>query len=359
MLLAGDPVGAEAALRRALAFRPEPACRARTYGVRYVDYLPYYYLGLALEQQGRLDEAREAFTESARHGVASACPASPLVALDLAERLARLGGRATSPDPASDRLPGLESLVADARAAGAEFLAPDELASGLLALERARGGDALASGEAEAALTAALFRARAEQPLVALLRREALEEMETARLLGAGLSEGVLAGSGAAQALAEAESLLDAPPSAATALAARRAAARARQALETAVGAADTAQHERVVRARAQAELLVALATDAALVLPADAATSVAGQGARADLAEARRLATGSDLATLQRAAALAERARGALAELARRRAPNPPGSSRAVLELLWSDAFGLPPVRVPSAGTGEEGARP
>jgi len=54
---------------RLLPDMPEPVRRKRTYGMNYVEYLPYYHLGRALVCLRRYDDAVVAFETSERHGV--------------------------------------------------------------------------------------------------------------------------------------------------------------------------------------------------------------------------------------------------------------------------------------------------
>jgi tetratricopeptide (TPR) repeat protein len=56
-------------LREALAGKDNPALKAKTYGLRFIEYLPYYYLGLSYYRLGRYKEARTAFNQSLNHDV--------------------------------------------------------------------------------------------------------------------------------------------------------------------------------------------------------------------------------------------------------------------------------------------------
>ena len=162
-LVEGRPAEAESAFRGALAARPEPGCRLRTYGVRVRDYAPWYYLGVALEEQGRRDEALAAQERSLEAGLLARCPGLSAQAADQVDRLARLG-RGGSAEP---RAP-LERLREQALAAGAEELAPRLVA-------RARGLESSCAPpcpEASAAWLEALSRARIAAPLHRLLLAE-------------------------------------------------------------------------------------------------------------------------------------------------------------------------------------------
>jgi hypothetical protein len=68
---AGDGAAAVAELEQALAARPDPALRQRTYGLRYVDYLPHLYLAIALHMEGNTERARQELAAAERAGVAA------------------------------------------------------------------------------------------------------------------------------------------------------------------------------------------------------------------------------------------------------------------------------------------------
>ncbi len=55
-------------LKQCLVLKPQEEVRARTYGVHYVDYLPYLYLGIASAETGKKDVAREYLDLSERQG---------------------------------------------------------------------------------------------------------------------------------------------------------------------------------------------------------------------------------------------------------------------------------------------------
>jgi tetratricopeptide (TPR) repeat protein len=55
-------------LTEAIRLKPAPALRERTYGVQFVDYLPYYYLGLCHLRLERYDEAINMFNISQDRG---------------------------------------------------------------------------------------------------------------------------------------------------------------------------------------------------------------------------------------------------------------------------------------------------
>lgn len=55
-------------LQEALKEESEPRLKAKTYGLRFIDYLPYYYLGVAYFGLGNYNEAQAAFEQSQAHG---------------------------------------------------------------------------------------------------------------------------------------------------------------------------------------------------------------------------------------------------------------------------------------------------
>jgi tetratricopeptide (TPR) repeat protein len=68
---AGDGAAATTELEQALAARPEPALRMRTYGLRYVDYLPHLYLAIALHMNGETERAQQELAAADAAGVAA------------------------------------------------------------------------------------------------------------------------------------------------------------------------------------------------------------------------------------------------------------------------------------------------
>jgi len=64
----------EAALREfqaAVAQRSEPGLKVRTYGLRYIDYLPHLYLAVTAHMAGEIELAREQLGRAERAGVAA------------------------------------------------------------------------------------------------------------------------------------------------------------------------------------------------------------------------------------------------------------------------------------------------
>lgn len=57
-----------ATINQALKEKNTPQSDAKTYGVNFVDYYPYYYLGLAYYKLGRYTEAQSAFEKSLAYG---------------------------------------------------------------------------------------------------------------------------------------------------------------------------------------------------------------------------------------------------------------------------------------------------
>lgn len=56
-------------LRKALEMQPEDGARVRIYGMKYRDYLPHFYLGLAFYKQGKCGQALEAWDKSQDIGI--------------------------------------------------------------------------------------------------------------------------------------------------------------------------------------------------------------------------------------------------------------------------------------------------
>lgn len=67
----GNGPRAAAELAEALRRRPEPGLRIRTYGLRYVDYLPHLYMAMAAHLQGDAERARRELDLCERAGVAA------------------------------------------------------------------------------------------------------------------------------------------------------------------------------------------------------------------------------------------------------------------------------------------------
>ena len=355
LIEAGEWRAAEAALRAALEDRPDSGCHLRTYGIKYRDYIPLYYLGVAQAEQGKLADAAASFERAAQEGVVERCAGTQRQALDLRERLARAATPAAVPAAPSASLADIEGLRAEVALEGATELAPDLLAKADAALGRARSGDRAALDEARAALGAARSRVRTDGPLVALLRREAEEAVERARLF-----EQRIAGEGVGSRsfdegrvlLREAEALLARGRSAELSLATESHAERAARLFEQSDHARTLAAREKRARMEADVRLTLALAQAAR-----DAAPDMAHEGrervnrASAWMQRAQGLLGGSerDLAV---ALDLARRARAELSEMATRRvpaAPSPDGDRRRVVHLAWSAGMTAPEARLPA----------
>jgi tetratricopeptide (TPR) repeat protein len=56
-------------LQDALSEKPEPALKAKTTGMRFINYIPYYKLGLVYYQQGKCSEALAALNKSLEYGL--------------------------------------------------------------------------------------------------------------------------------------------------------------------------------------------------------------------------------------------------------------------------------------------------
>ena len=70
----GNHAVAEHTLRDLIQRLVVPRENARTYGVWRTDYTPYYYLGVALEKQGKSEEAMKAFEIGMKFGVVQRDP---------------------------------------------------------------------------------------------------------------------------------------------------------------------------------------------------------------------------------------------------------------------------------------------
>jgi hypothetical protein len=68
----GDWTTVERRMREAIAEEPQESRRIRVYGMRFVPYLPHYYLGLARFEQGNCRGALEAWRTSESQGVVQA-----------------------------------------------------------------------------------------------------------------------------------------------------------------------------------------------------------------------------------------------------------------------------------------------
>ncbi len=66
----GRPAEAVRLLEEAVALRPEPGLRLHTYGMRYVDYLPYLHLAVAAQMLGDRAAGQEYLATSEHYGVA-------------------------------------------------------------------------------------------------------------------------------------------------------------------------------------------------------------------------------------------------------------------------------------------------
>jgi hypothetical protein len=70
----GDWVASEKLMREALGKEPEDAQAVRIYGTRYENYLPHYYLGLALYKQGKCAAALQEWETCLRIGAVQRKP---------------------------------------------------------------------------------------------------------------------------------------------------------------------------------------------------------------------------------------------------------------------------------------------
>ena len=178
---AGDWARVESSMRVAIGGRPEEN-RRLPLQLHFKPYLPHFYLGLALAEQGACEEALEAFVESDRQGVVQTLPDEHAV---LQTRRQACEARLAADSEARRREVEAGDLVARARAAveGAGRLVPDAEAEPDLAQAWERGEPSLAARLEEARS----HLQRAERALAEAGRREG-------GLAAAGdLAQGVLA----------------------------------------------------------------------------------------------------------------------------------------------------------------------
>lgn len=171
---------AEELMRAAIAGRAEEAERlVRHFHLR--PYLPHFYLGLALAEQGACAAALDAFAESERQGIVAALAAELAV---LRARSAACREVLAAEAEAAERRAAVAELVARAESAAASIA---ELASDpALAPTWERGERSLASRLAEARLTIGRARERltageAGLEAAADLARGALGQLEAIR----------------------------------------------------------------------------------------------------------------------------------------------------------------------------------
>jgi hypothetical protein len=147
---------AEGLMHTAIAGRAEEADRLiRHFHLK--PYLPHFYLGLALAEQGRCDEALASFAESARQGVVTGFGDEIAI---LRAREASCRERVAAEAAARERRQGVADLVAKAEASAASIA---ELASDpALAPSWDRGEPSLAARLEEARETIARARERLE-----------------------------------------------------------------------------------------------------------------------------------------------------------------------------------------------------
>lgn len=97
----GHGLQATAELEEALRQRPEPGLKIRTYGLRYIDYLPHLYMAMAAHLQGSTERAKRELELCDRAGVAEQSQVGrPLLR---AYRLLLRGGE--SPAPTAQQVP--------------------------------------------------------------------------------------------------------------------------------------------------------------------------------------------------------------------------------------------------------------
>jgi hypothetical protein len=350
-LLAGEFAEAEASLLGALRQREEPGCRLRLYGVKYRDYLPWYYLGVVRQSQGKNAEAREALVRSAAEGVALTCATSKTQAHDLSRRLAALRAEAAGLEPElALGAPGSDMDVyrEEALAAGAMHWRSEAL----LALDDRRRtlaeGDEKAEHRLQWDYLALASRVRTEAPILALLERDAREAISRTRLVAARVAnQNSAALEDARRRLEAASSGVDQAKGAAAWLQLETEAEAAREVFEEARRQGDAEARERRWRRRAELELQLSLARNAALEVQPELHGSSDWREAQAELEQAAKALRGDGGSALTTAVTRAARARGLLVGLARLEVPRRDllrVDRREVLGLAWSEAAGAMP---------------
>ena len=101
----GRPGEAQQLLEEAIALRPDPGLRLHTYGMRYVDYLPYLHLAVAAQMMGDWTSGQEYLATSDRYGVAARSTAGREL-LEAYRVLLRQPERPREMPPAEDRSAG-------------------------------------------------------------------------------------------------------------------------------------------------------------------------------------------------------------------------------------------------------------
>jgi len=163
---AGEWARVESSMRAAIAGRPEED-RRLPLQLHFKPYLPHFYLGLALAEQGACEDALEAFAESERQGVVQTLPDENAV---LQTRRQACEARLATDTEARRREAEAGDLVARARAAveGAGRLMPDAEAEPDLSQAWESGEPSLAARLEEARS----HLLRAERALAEAGRRE-------------------------------------------------------------------------------------------------------------------------------------------------------------------------------------------
>jgi hypothetical protein len=161
----------EQLMRSAIRQKPKEGESVRVYGVRYETYLPQYYLGVALLNQGDCKGATAAWAESERQGAIQKTPWFAMLRQDVEgcqSRLARATmtpppvmtpapdpthavARQPSPTPAADR--SAETLPRPADAGSAKEAAPESSRSTLAPVAQVKPSGMPASAPSPSAKT--------------------------------------------------------------------------------------------------------------------------------------------------------------------------------------------------------------
>lgn len=167
---AGDWAGAEAKLREAA--RLDPAEDKRTF---VKDYLPHYWLGVALQEQGDCRGAMVSFEESSRQGVATESNDSG----DLGTRMARCRGVLSQLDQALEEARRAVQTARDADGDLARMSGAPELRAHWAPYENRRQAALAKLAEAEQTMT----RGHSEQNLVPIREGADSASQVTSQLL--------------------------------------------------------------------------------------------------------------------------------------------------------------------------------
>ena len=96
---AGDFGSCENHIKQALAEKPASELNARTYGMEFKSYTPYYYLGLVATQRGDTAKAAQYFEKEANFGVIYKTPNNASFVM-MRKQLSNMAAAVPAEDPA-------------------------------------------------------------------------------------------------------------------------------------------------------------------------------------------------------------------------------------------------------------------